>query len=192
MKSIQSQILGTLHQNSMLEYWGESGPTEIPYFNGKKMVITFIDFTPSTQHDFIQQADKALSIFFKKGNKERIANTTPVYKNCIHFLEAVGYDKMDKPMWEMKDETQVWNFVSPSEIYISHEDSNMYLAISCECDWEQEHGLQLVFKNGDTLTKVSEQDGQVTEEYLGEEHGYPPLPSVPRNLFWERIKDFFR
>lgn len=33
----------------------------------------------------------------------------------------------------------------------------------CECDWEEEHGLQLVFRQGKKLTRISDQDGHLTE-----------------------------
>jgi len=35
--------------------------------------------------------------------------------------------------------------------------------VACECDWEPEHGLQLVFRQGRKLTRISAQDGHLTE-----------------------------
>ena len=35
--------------------------------------------------------------------------------------------------------------------------------MACECEWEQEHGLQLVFRQGKKLTRVSDQDGHLTK-----------------------------
>ncbi|MFC7668884.1 DUF6985 domain-containing protein [Hymenobacter humi] len=32
-----------------------------------------------------------------------------------------------------------------------------------ECEWEVEHGLQLVFRQGRMLTRVSQYDGHLTE-----------------------------
>ena len=54
----------------------------------------------------------------------------------------------------------IWNFVTPTEI-IKHwdEDGEFYLCVSCGCEWEEEHVLQLVvFKDGQTLTRASGHD----------------------------------
>ena len=38
----------------------------------------------------------------------------------------------------------------------------VYVQVACECAWESEHGLQLVFRQGATLSRVSDQDGHLT------------------------------
>ncbi len=41
-------------------------------------------------------------------------------------------------------------------------DNLIYIQIAAECDWEEEHGLQIIYKNGNQLSRVSEQDGHLT------------------------------
>ncbi len=41
-------------------------------------------------------------------------------------------------------------------------DGSVYLSLGCNCDWEQEHGLQIVFKEGRRVNKVGAFDGHVT------------------------------
>ncbi|WP_316674859.1 DUF6985 domain-containing protein [uncultured Tolumonas sp.] len=51
------------------------------------------------------------------------------------------------------------------EIYISrrfHGDNKIYISIECNCEWEPEHGLQLVFRDGNQICKVSPFDGHLT------------------------------
>lgn len=58
------------------------------------------------------------------------------------------------------------NFVQPNQIYISRRhrrDKDVYIQVSCSCDWEQEHGLQLVFRQGKKITRISDEDGHLTE-----------------------------
>ena len=41
-------------------------------------------------------------------------------------------------------------------------DRGMYVSLECECDWEPEHGLQIVFENGLRVNKVGPFDGHLT------------------------------
>jgi hypothetical protein len=43
-----------------------------------------------------------------------------------------------------------------------HRDRRVYISVECECDWEPEHGLQIVFRDGQTVTKVGPYDGHLT------------------------------
>ncbi|WP_328323252.1 hypothetical protein OHA70_30300 [Kribbella sp. NBC_00382] len=40
-------------------------------------------------------------------------------------------------------------------------DGRIYVSLECECDWEPEHGLQLIFRDGCKLTKAGPYDGEV-------------------------------
>ena len=41
-------------------------------------------------------------------------------------------------------------------------DRHVCVSLECECDWEPEHGLQIVFRDGRTVTKVGPYDGHLT------------------------------
>ena len=41
-------------------------------------------------------------------------------------------------------------------------DRMIYVSLECECDWEPEHGLQIVFKDGLKVNKVGQYDGHLT------------------------------
>ncbi len=38
----------------------------------------------------------------------------------------------------------------------------MYILVVCDCDWDDEHGLQLLYRDGGDLIQVGEQDGGLT------------------------------
>jgi len=40
----------------------------------------------------------------------------------------------------------------------------VYFSIEGNCDWEEEHGLQLVFRDGTEVTKVGQYDGHLKTE----------------------------
>lgn len=166
MSTIKSEIIGELKQNTQFEDWWESELIEIPFFDNKKMKITFMDFVPESDSDFIREADEALKLFFEKNKSDRFSISNLVYKNCMDFLNAVEFDETDQPLWNIKDKNEIWNHVRPNEIFITrrpYQDENIYVDINCECDWEQEHGLQLVFRQGKKITRVSQIDGHLTD-----------------------------
>jgi hypothetical protein len=159
---IVSNFLGELVQDKVIEKWFESGEIEIPFFNQQKLAFVFTNNEPK----FITEADSAVETFLRLGNEDRLKISDLVYQNCREFLDDIGYDEFDKPLWEITDKNDIWNFVTPTKIYISkrfRRDCDIYLEIACECAWEQEHGLQLIFRQGKKLTRISDQDGHLTE-----------------------------
>jgi hypothetical protein len=52
---------------------------------------------------------------------------------------------------------------------------NSILVISCECDREEEHGLQLVFKDGATLTRASGHDTAQNNASTSSNTAFPVL-----------------
>lgn len=166
MKEIQSSILGSLKQDETIEEWWRSDLVEIPFFDNKKIAFIFINFPPGQDRDFLREADSAVEMFLVKGIKEKESLSNLVYKNCMDFLNAVEYDEDDKRLWEIVDKNEIWSFVYPSEIFVTRRDRRdcaIYIQICSECEWEREHGLQLVFKKGRQLTRISDQDGHLTE-----------------------------
>jgi hypothetical protein len=64
--------------------------------------------------------------------------------------------------------SDVWSYVHfGSELHVSRRtkgdvEDGVYLSIECNCDWEPEHGMQLVLRDGRTVSKVSPYDGHLT------------------------------
>ena len=157
-----SKIVGELKQDTTIEEWLISEAFEVPFFDNCKLNFTFMNDEPG----FLNESDSTLSNFFSLGKQTRLEASELVYENCRKFLEDVGYDEADKYLWEIKDKNKIWDFVNPTGVYVSkrsRRDCDIYIQIACECDWEQEHGLQLVFRQGRKLTRVSSQDGHLTE-----------------------------
>jgi hypothetical protein len=157
-----SNIIGELFQDKDIEEWLYSAELGVPFFDNRKFTFVF------TKNDvnFVNESDSAIRNFLSLGNDERLKISDLVHKNCTDFLAEIGYDEFDKPLWEIKDKNEIWNFVTPTKIYISkrhRRDCDIYIEIACECAWEQEHGLQLVFRQGKKLTRISDQDGHLTE-----------------------------
>lgn len=41
-------------------------------------------------------------------------------------------------------------------------DRGIYISLECGCNWEPEHGLQIVFKHGRTINKIGPYDSHLT------------------------------
>lgn len=165
MKQILSSQIGPLTQSKEFDDWWISSPVAVPFFDHQKLSVTFFGYVPEEDSTFLEEADRALANFLQKGPEVRVALSEPVFENCREFLEDIGYDEQDKPLWEIQDKNKIWKFVQPSELTVERRhrrDKDVYLSIVCNCDWEQEHGLQLVFRRGTQLTRVSAQDGHLT------------------------------
>ena len=166
MKTITSTIIGELKQNDQFDDWWESEPVQIQFFDNKKLKITFMDLVVESDPNFIKEADQALKLFLEKKTDDRLELSELAFQNCMDFLNAVEYDEADKPLWDIEDKNEIWNFIYPQDIYLTRRhrrDEDIYINLTCECEWEQEHGLQLVFRQGKKLTRISNQDGHLTE-----------------------------
>lgn len=161
-----SKTLGPLIQDNNFPDWWKSAAIEIPFFDHEKLSITFTDFDPEQDKTFLEEADQALANFLQLNVEDRNSISDLAYQNCMDFLDAVGYGEMDEALRQIKNHHEIWGFIQPTEIYVTrrpYQEQDIYVQVACECDWEQEHGLQLVFRQGKKLTRISAQDGHLTE-----------------------------
>ena len=165
-EKITSKVIGELEQDDEFDDWWKSKEIEIPFLDNKKLSVRFTEFEPEEDAAFIDEADAALACFLKLTTEDRNAVSEMAYQNCMDFLEKFEEDEDDDPLREMKDKNDIWDYIDPQKISVSRRhknDKDIYVQILCECDWEQEHGLQFVFRQGKKLTRISEQDGHLTE-----------------------------
>lgn len=158
-KTINSRIIGILQQDESLSDWWKSHVIEIPFFDNQKLPITFINFESEQDKDFIDEADITLNNFFLLTQTDKYKISDLVYKNCMEFLADSG--KTDEKLEHIKDKNEIWQFIYPTDIYVKrgYKDQAIYVQIACECEWDIENGLQFIYKKGNKLTRISEQDG---------------------------------
>lgn len=162
---IVSSVIGLLTESSERDCW-ESALIEIPFFDDKKLPITFMDFNPKQDTMFIHEADEALTSFLAKTFRHRNSYSELVFKNYKECVNIIGEEIMPMELREIKSADEIWKFVYPTALFISRRhrnDLSIYLEVSCECAWEDEHGLNIVFRKGKDLIRVSQHDGHLTE-----------------------------
>jgi hypothetical protein len=68
----------------------------------------------------------------------------------------------------IRSPADVWRHVQlGNEAMVGREPGSphVYVSLECECDWEEEHGLHLVFENGSRVSRVGPCDGHLTNAH---------------------------
>jgi hypothetical protein len=150
--------IGSLRPHPTIPEWLVSDPVSVPYFDGRRLAFTF-DGLDAADED---EAKSTIAAFLALGTQDRAAAAPYVYTNYRYVASLV--DKADLAC-EIASAQSVWEHVQPSEIFVSRRhrhDRAIYVQITAECAWEPEHGLQIVYRRGCQLARVSEQDGHLT------------------------------
>jgi hypothetical protein len=166
MQTITSKVIGELTQNDNFDDWWNGSNIPVPFFDNAALGVTIMHYTPAEDENFMQQADEALTNFLQLGTADRLAISSYVFENFEDFKNDVGDDYFSEELQQLEDEQGIWKFVRPNEINISRRhrrDKDIYIAITLSADWEEEHGLQLVFRQGKKLTRISSIDGHITD-----------------------------
>ncbi len=91
-----------------------------------------------------------------------------VYAYYRDFHQAVGgEDWLDEKMGVPAGAGEIWAHVHPILISVGREpkDGPWFVSIEARCDWEEEHGLQLVWDEALALVKAGPFDGHMTNAY---------------------------
>ncbi|GIE38527.1 hypothetical protein Alo02nite_14250 [Actinoplanes lobatus] len=105
------------------------------------------------------------------------------YRDIIEEVLACGEE--DELYADIPGPGQVLDYVTlgtePLVVRDSHDDRRVYVRVACDCDWEEEHGLDLVFRDGAAITLVGPSTGTLrnlgTFDELTEDVIYRRRPS---------------
>ncbi|MDR6176470.1 hypothetical protein QE364_001182 [Nocardioides zeae] len=105
-----------------------------------------------------------------------------------YYSDVAAEWRASDPLHRPED---VWSQVEiGDELHVVRHGDDWYVDIESSCDWEPEHGLQVVLRDGDTLTKIGPYDGH--HRHLGTDEVYPDAgradgPSA-RPGWWRRLR----
>jgi hypothetical protein len=157
--NLSAPLIGELIQDSDIPEWWNSAPIAVPFFSNRP--IKFIFQTEHSDAEYPADVAQAVKTFLSLGDQALLDATEQVFRNYQEFVDAV----QDAEDLNVRNPLDIWSHVQPTEIYVARRDrrdKEIYIQVACECDWEQEHGLQLVFRRGEKLIRVSAQDGHLT------------------------------
>lgn len=95
------------------------------------------------------------------------------YKDCTAYWEPD-----DDQFVEIASPHNIWKHVllgKEAAVGRSYSGNEVYISLECNCDWEPEHGLQIVFENGLKVSKIGPFDGHMTNS---DAYGNPRLANV--------------
>ncbi|GAA4024569.1 hypothetical protein GCM10022409_05720 [Hymenobacter glaciei] len=159
--SLVSKAAGALRLDVVFgDTWEAVAPLAVPFFDGQQVQVAF-DCGAVPEAGFMRAADAALLNLLALGEAERLAVTDAVMAN---YQQALLDDGEPLPLTQPSD---IWQYIQPRHLLVRFEEDeaqhDIYLLIEAECAWEVEHGLQLVFRQGRMLTRMSQCDGHLTE-----------------------------
>jgi hypothetical protein len=94
-----------------------------------------------------------------------------------YYLDCKGDFEPGEPGYlEIGRASDVWKHVEfGEEATVGREGKAVYISLGCNCDWEEEHGLQIVFKDGQRVNKVGPFNGHFTNVHAYDD---PSLENV--------------
>ncbi|NJM30291.1 MAG: hypothetical protein HC855_09475 [Rhizobiales bacterium] len=167
-RHIQSAAAGTLTSGPdprLPDFW-HSQPLPIPLLNGTPVSVIYSGYVLGEEPDALAEYDAALADFLRLGAGERKRATPHVHKHCRAEVDTADWPGRAEVDAATVSPERVWEFVKPLNIYVERRlfnDMDIYVNVSCECAWDTEHGVALVFRQGKQLTRVGSNDGHLTD-----------------------------
>ncbi len=154
--------LGALHPDEDIQDWLVTEPKAIAFLDNQALSFTLIDIAedPAPQ-EFVA----AIEAFMSLPLESRQVVQPYLFQSYQHMLDELEEFELEEWDLEIEDPSETWNFIEFQQIYVSRRaygDKAVYISVEANCEWEPEHGLQLVYRAGSTLVRVSEQDGSLT------------------------------
>ncbi|WP_299631869.1 hypothetical protein [uncultured Roseobacter sp.] len=128
----------------------------LPLFDGASVELLSDTVAPP--------AADALHRFMKLGQADRLAVTPHIHAYYRDMHTHADAARIDERMATPAQPEDIWRHVRPLSITIKTRPVAagtgggsapvVYVLLEAHCDWEDEHGLQLVWKEGNTLVKV--------------------------------------
>jgi hypothetical protein len=150
-------LLGELAWNDRLGWW-ECDSLAIPMFGGVSVQVTLTpDAADRAISPDMDEAAAAMLALDPEALQFIVPHLWQNYRDCTEMLSEEDFP-------QIADNEDILGYVRPSNVaFERNDDGRVYLSLECNCDWEIEHGLQLVLQDGRRWVKVSNYDGHLTD-----------------------------
>ncbi|HEX7303625.1 DUF6985 domain-containing protein [Lentzea sp.] len=140
-----------------------SAPVPVPLFGGAALPFSLEGYEDD---DAPEDYHAAIRAFLALDRTALTAAAPAAFAYYRETYEAFGEGLDDFPRIDGPDE--VWDHVTFDRHVVSvlrdGEGTLVHISVECECSWEEEHGLQLVLREGKSVTRVGPYDGHLTDD----------------------------
>ena len=157
---IEVPLLGELKKDQF-DDWLRSKPVSVKVLGDSQCEFIFEGYEEDEiKEEFHQAIENFLSL------EEQVLKQAENY--IYQYYRDIFVQLVPEDEWyvEIEKPEDVWKYIqlgnNPMVSRRSYGDEGIYISLECSCDWEQEHGLQIVFKNGLFVNKISPFDGHLT------------------------------
>jgi hypothetical protein len=129
-----------------------SDPVPVPLCSGRS--IRFYIRTGTDGDCYPPDVQEAVRLFLALTDSQPVIDR--VYQYYLAFVALIPDADLGVPT-----ATELWGRVRPSTAFVDrHQDGDgrAYVRLACACDWDEEHGLQILFRDGTDVTLVGEHD----------------------------------
>ena len=158
---IEIPLLGQMEEDDKFDDWLRSDPLHVDVLGGEEFVFTLEGYVeddkPEEFHQAIANILAAEDSVLKKAE-------TDIYK----YYKDINSQSDPGDDWyvEIARPENVWEHIQFKDILMikrrPYRDELIYIEVECGCDWEKEHGLQIVFKQGLYVNKIGPYNGHLT------------------------------
>lgn len=152
--------LGTVVEEEL--GWHRSEPIAVPLLGGDLCIFLIEAYDGDEQPGDFHEAIRTFLTIDRSALEAAAPSIFAYYRDVVDHVGADGWRrdvKIDGPD-DVLDHVQLGR-----EATVSRDedgDRHVYVSLESECDWEPEHGLQIVFRDGRTVTKIGPCDGHLT------------------------------
>jgi hypothetical protein len=144
-------LIGTVTKDEELG-WYYSEPIPVQVLGGQMCRFILEGYDDDVNKDEFHSAIK----YFLSINQSVLRDAEP---HIFQYYKDEEFITIESP-------ADVWKHVQlgakPMVMRRGYGDKGIYISLECECDWEEEHGLQIVFKNGLKINKIGQYDSHCT------------------------------
>ena len=137
-----------------------SHPIPIPVLDGKQCRIVL---DPDYATDPHKEEFHVAIANFLAATPQVLRDVEPELFRYYKDLEEYWVEKGNAPI---KRPADIWKHIQFGEEPLvtrrPYGDRGIYISVGCNCDWEEEHGLEIILRNGLKVNKLGPHDGHLT------------------------------
>ena len=159
-RTIEIEGLGKMTRDDRFDTVLRSEPIEIPVLLGARLPVQAEGYEDDRKPEEFREA---IANFL--ACDEGVLRAAS--KHIFDYYRDLAAECRDEPGFvEIAKSDDVWDHVQfagePCVTRRAYGDKAVYVSVECNCDWEPEHGLQIVFRQGKVINKVGPFNGHLS------------------------------